>query len=223
MKGSLVLPTPQLERLTSRSSQRGAAVFVVVLIITMLSALGLFAVRSAALANSSAGGARQMTQVHYVTEYGVLLAAGELAGDARQNYADEMRSQSHAGDCGAASGASNATCFVMYTGGFEKRIQRASGRSTETALAADGLGTSSTPIEGVVRVEMTELRRKDDIRGMALTGLSAEGMPRYFTLTVTSSGQVRPAAQSGVRVAAAHAAAGLETSQAHLTVGPLAP
>jgi hypothetical protein len=195
-------------------------VFVVVLIITMLSALGLFAVRSAALANTTAGSNRQATQVHHVTEYGVVLAAGELGGAARQNYADEMRSPNHAGECSALSTVSNATCFTMYTAGFEKRVQAASGRAGEKVVEADGLGP--VPIEGVMRVEFTELRRKDDIRGMALTGLAAEGMPRYFTVTVTSTGQVRPEAVSG-NPAAAYAAAGIETSRAHLIVGPLAP
>ena len=51
----------------ARASERGAAVFVVVLVLTLLSALGLFAVRSATSTNLSAGYSRQMTQTHYMT------------------------------------------------------------------------------------------------------------------------------------------------------------
>lgn len=212
----------QRRRAQRRSAERGAAVFVVVLVITLLSALGLFAVRSAVAANASAGNTRQMTQVHYVTEYAVHLAAGELGGDARQNYADEMRAGTHTGECTALSSVSNPTCFAIHLQNFDKRVQ-AYDAANQTFLA-DGLGQANN--EAVVRVELTELRPKADVRGMALTGLQAEGMPRYFYVTVTASGQVRPQLSNPSdcnEVAAAHGSAGIETSRAHVVVGPLTP
>jgi len=48
-------------RTRQRGSERGAAVFMVVLLLTMLTGIGLFAVRSAVLSTSSSGHARQMT------------------------------------------------------------------------------------------------------------------------------------------------------------------
>ncbi|MBW2529167.1 MAG: hypothetical protein JRI23_33635 [Deltaproteobacteria bacterium] len=206
-------------RLARRGAERGAAVFVVVLIVTVLSALGLFAVRSAALANTTAGYSRQMTQSHYVTEYGVSLAAGELGGPARQNYAEEMRSGTHTG-CDSLSTVSNATCFQIHGLAFEKRID--SLQSGAVLILADGLGLAAN--EGAMLVELTELRPRPNMRGMALTGLGAEAMPRYHDVTVTATGQVRPQSTNPNQCdAISRQAAGVEMSRAHLIVGPLTP
>ena len=66
-----------------RTSERGAAVFVVVMVLSMLTAIGVFAIRAAAMANASSGYDRQNTQNHYVSEYGLYSAVTELSTGSR--------------------------------------------------------------------------------------------------------------------------------------------
>lgn len=69
---------PAISRAIRRKRERGAAIFVVVLLVTMLLGIGIFASRSASLATATSGHERQMTQAQYMAEYGALLARSEL-------------------------------------------------------------------------------------------------------------------------------------------------
>jgi hypothetical protein len=58
--------------------ERGAAVFIVVLVIVMLTAIGMFAANSATVSTTASGHTRQMTQTRYLTEYAVSLVLSYL-------------------------------------------------------------------------------------------------------------------------------------------------
>jgi hypothetical protein len=76
-----------------RRRERGAAVFIVVLIIAMLTAIGMFAATSASLSTTAAGHERLATQTQYLTEYGVNIALSELERNRGWNVTDAaMRS-----------------------------------------------------------------------------------------------------------------------------------
>lgn len=61
-----------------RAGERGAAVFIVVLVLAMLTGIGLFAARSAVLSTTATGHARQMTQAHYLAEYATNFVLADL-------------------------------------------------------------------------------------------------------------------------------------------------
>ncbi|WP_437319490.1 hypothetical protein [Sorangium sp. So ce385] len=67
-----------IARSRRRAHERGAAVFIVVLVITMLTAIGLFAVNVATLSTIATGHERRMTQTHYLTEYAMQLVIAEI-------------------------------------------------------------------------------------------------------------------------------------------------
>ncbi|WP_434046551.1 MULTISPECIES: hypothetical protein [Sorangium] len=67
-----------IARSLRRSRERGAAVFIVVLVITMLTAIGLFAAHAATLSTIASGHTRRMTQTHYLAEYAMQLALAEI-------------------------------------------------------------------------------------------------------------------------------------------------
>jgi hypothetical protein len=213
----------------ARASERGAAVFVVVLVITLLSALGLFAMRSATLTNLSAGYSRQMTQTHYMSEYAMSLITAELGGSARQNYADEMWSGNHSAKCVGGTTLKNPTCFPVFYTDIESRVQgynsandllEAAGGGSPTSITPGSLGPA--PLEGDFRAELADIHEAvPPIAGMDLTGSSAS--PRYYSITMTVTSQVRPqtAATRQECNAAARAAAGVEAARAHVVVGPL--
>ena len=66
----------QHRRPTSR--ERGASIFIVVLVITVLTAVGIFAARSASQVNVASGHARQAMQALYFAEMGTELGIGEV-------------------------------------------------------------------------------------------------------------------------------------------------
>jgi len=68
----------------------GAALFIVVLVITLLLGIGMFSARTAHLAINASGGARQAMQTHYVAEYGLLFAAAKLSNGGAQSYLKAM-------------------------------------------------------------------------------------------------------------------------------------
>src|SRR5690606_12066623 len=74
-------------------AQRGLTVYVVLLVIAMLSAVGIFASRSASLATAQSGHFRQMMQTHYVTELAVLTTIAAIETDT-PGYVSEMERHS---------------------------------------------------------------------------------------------------------------------------------
>lgn len=69
---------PAIGRRLPRSSERGAALLVVVLVVTLLSAVGLFAMHSASLVNSSSGFNRQASQTMFLAEFAARSAAAAI-------------------------------------------------------------------------------------------------------------------------------------------------
>lgn len=205
-----------------RRSQRGTAVFVVLLVIALLSALGLFAIRSASLVNQATGYNRQMTQVHYVTDYAVAMMVTDLTvrpGDIVRNITSGSQT-----DCAVHALVPNATCgrFAMpemqslvasFNNGFQV---------VEPAAppAAGSLGV--TPLEADMVTEVTDLRPAwPPVAGTALAGNVGSKLA-YYSVTLSSVGQVRPQAMNANQCDVVSAsAAGVEASRARMTVGPL--
>lgn len=65
-------------RFTTGSRDRGAAIFVVILVITILTAIGAFSARVAGLNQRLTGHARQAKQTSYLAEYVLSVAANEF-------------------------------------------------------------------------------------------------------------------------------------------------
>ena len=71
----MVKPTPALLRLRRHRNQRGMAVFLVVLVLTMVSAIGVFSMHSASLVDRATGFNRQNVQATAIVEFGMRGAA----------------------------------------------------------------------------------------------------------------------------------------------------
>lgn len=70
--------TLRLRLARARRKSRGAAVFLVVLVIAMLGAMGVFASRAAGLTEAAAGFERANVQTDMVVQHGMMLTAAEL-------------------------------------------------------------------------------------------------------------------------------------------------
>jgi hypothetical protein len=218
-----------------RSGERGAAVFVVVMALTMLTAIGVFAVRAASLANAASGYDRQNTQNHYVGEYGLLGAVTELSSTRRPAYVDKMSKGVE--QCSAAKGVTNTggsvPCYHLYANDVQKAVNdNFSGRplfeatSNSSGLVPGSLGAGA--LDGDFVVELTD----PGPVGMPVAGSDIGGTGpkfRYLQVTLTSTGQVRPTgtgacdgvSTSGGTVDVQGQVAGNETGRAFVVIGPL--
>ncbi|HKQ69074.1 MAG TPA: PilX N-terminal domain-containing pilus assembly protein [Polyangiaceae bacterium] len=203
--------------------ERGAAIFIVVMVLTMLTAIGVFAIRASGMAGAASGYDRQNTQNHYVGEYGLLGAVAELSTTRRSAYIGKMNGGNV---CVANKGVAGLPCFPLFAKQIEDTVSgNFSGRPLFEQSSADGgaalvpgsLGPA--PLTGDFLVEMTDPGQV----GLPVAGSDVGGGAvklRYLQITLTSVGQVRPAGSLACTPANA-GIAGNETSRAFVVVGPL--
>ena len=213
-------------RLARRASQRGAAAFVVVMVITMLTGIGVFAVRASSLAGAASGYERQNTQNHYVGEYGLLSAVTELSTTRRSAYVEKMSRGTET--CFANTGVSvpggKTPCYRLYANDIQKTVSsNFAGRplfepakTNTTPLVPGSLGP--TNLDGDFVVEMTD----PGPVGLPVAGTDVGGTGakfKYLQVTLTSVGQVRPSGDACTT--AASGVAGNETGRAFVVIGPM--
>lgn len=73
----------------TRRAERGAALFIVMMVITVVSAVGVFSVRKASLIDRAAGWARRASQTAYLSELGTRLVIADMA-DKQGFYHDRL-------------------------------------------------------------------------------------------------------------------------------------
>jgi len=232
-----------IQRARARRDQRGAAIFVVMLVIVMLTGIGVFASRSAILTTTTSGATRQMTQTHYVTEYALGLTMGELSSKRKQAYVLSMTKPPNGvatpgqNPCfkGLPSAPStdyvlNPTCYRFGYADLKQQVVSGGGLAAggdllePTIPNADpsqtipgSLGYAN--LEASFLVEMTDLApASPPVAGMDLASSSIQ----YYAVTLTATGQVRPKPSGNQQVDLGSAtAAGVDTLRSHVVVGPL--
>ncbi len=75
----------------TRRGERGAAVFIVVMVITLLTAVGVLAIRRASMTDAAVGYARQADQARYLADYTIRLGSYELGEGRGQFYVNQVR------------------------------------------------------------------------------------------------------------------------------------
>ncbi len=85
--------------LTSNRGERGAALFIVVLIVTLLTAIGTFAIHATSLAQLASGYSRREASAFYIGEFAMNTVASDVADDTRGNV--------NAGTVGLGAGVNN--------------------------------------------------------------------------------------------------------------------
>jgi hypothetical protein len=206
----------------ARRRQRGATAVIVFLVITMLMGIGMFAARSTTLSTSIAGSSRQLTQTRYITEYAIQNAAAALARDPKR-YVDQMTKYTAiAGDpkCFGFAAAPNSTCFPL---GF-KQLETEAG--VPLVVPADvpnkipgGLGPAS--VEADFNIDITDLApASPPIAGESLNADSPVKVG-YLSLTLTATGQLRPASSVANFQKTIAVSASVTTWRSHVVVGPM--
>lgn len=204
---------------TPRPRERGAAVFVVVLAITMLAAVGLFAAHSATLIDQAAGYNRLARQTQQLAEYGTLLASAELGSGTAQAYLDQMRTRTQG--CIANADLTSAPCFKFFYSELNTRTKA----MTNESLTKDPTGDIEDVVgngdaRGDFAVELTDAGPAGvPLAGSDLGGTSTNTLG-YVRVTATTFAQLRPAGVTTCNNAVA-TLTGEQAMRAHLIVGPI--
>ena len=202
-----------------RRAQRGAAVFVVVMAVTMLTAVGLFAAHSATLVDQAAGYDRLANQTQQLAEYATLASAAELGSGTAEAYVTMMQSGTQI--CSSNAGLTGVPCYLMTYGRLATRTKELSQESLiedQSGSVENVIGSGDT--QGDFYVELTEPKYVDvPVAGTDLSGTSGIAF-RYLRVTATSYANFRPAGATSCTNAVA-SISGQQSQRAHLIVGPI--
>jgi hypothetical protein len=185
--------------LKRHSDERGAALFVVVLVVTLLTAIGVFAMHATSLAQLSSGYSRRAAAAMYLAEMAANLRVATIADDGANFHARGKHLPPYdkvpPDDCREAAALkpllpvdTSAFCAAM-----DGPAAVAAANASNASLAADPegfFGTMSRPdspldqsVMGSIRVEAT-----DEVRApIPLDGNPLDGKVQQVTLTVTGT------------------------------------
>lgn len=177
-----------------RSNERGAAMFIVLMVIMILSAIGTFAISNARFEVQASGFMRQRAVSAEVTNFGAAAAMAEVS-TAPAAYTQRMRTSALTGEkCRANAGMAVTPpppCFHLYLLDIEFRtgttVEHLFQRPTGGLPGSLGLDQ----LAGGFTVELTE--PLDVIRPVAGAPIDGSpGTPKFLDVTLTSTGVVFP-------------------------------
>ena len=206
-----------------RENQRGAAVFIVVMVVTLLTAVGIFAARSASLVDVASGHGRHSLQTQYVSEYGAVLVSHELSTPAASLYME--RGSKGQDDCMATKDVNESVVGSPFCYSFQSAELQ--GRFDEQFFAAadSNIAGSLDPFDEATQgelgaqfvVDMTERIQVGNVRGADIS--SGDLAPAQVTLT--ARGFVSPPSLAGTQAQVCEeemSAGGIQEVRAHLTL-----
>ena len=177
-----------------RGTERGAALFVVVMVITLLTAVGIFAARSTSLVDAATGYGRQAAQTLALADYGAKLVASEL-GEGRATRVFQLMDQRDQ-YCPTYGTVSNQPCYAFDYSQLELRVQNNTktynvieyqSEATEGSLGPMFVDSSITSgIHGVLLVEIFDPFATANIKG------ESASKPSGREVTLNSIAQIRP-------------------------------
>ena len=166
-------------KLRRLQTQRGAAVFIVVMVLTLLTAVGIFAVRSASLADIAAGYDREAAQASLVAQYATITTAAYLATPAANTIISSMQPSLY---CQSNMNI-KAPCFKMGSGLLEASVLASNGEDLFETSSSSLNANGKTVADFVV--ELTDPARS----GQLVAGNTSS----QVQVTVTSIAQIQQA------------------------------
>jgi hypothetical protein len=220
-----LLAAKQTRARRTREGERGAAIFVVVLALTLVTGIGIWSMRTTSLVDQASGFARAATQGQYLAEMGLITTSSLLN---IQSYASEVN--------GIASGQSRPPddCQGTPAGTYCKVIEEVDVNEKTTLATPGTAGTGesvfaafnpltggsfgpvqgASPLVGRFRVEMTDAHN-------AVVAGSGVAASNYKHVVLTSTGYLRPALNPGAVTAGENMSAVQLSMRAHVVIGPL--
>lgn len=198
-------PIPRRRTRRPRRDERGVAVFVVLLVITLLGGIGVYASQAASQTIQSIGYTRQNAQNHYVAEYAMQAALMVLGMPGNCQYINQAGAT-----CDANANGTNTTCAHIVSSDVAT-LYNANGKNVFDAPTVTGgvmtapgslgpvLGSSNqVALLGSFDVQITDAApASGPYAGMPLNQIPGGGsnpavITGPFTVVLTASGTVQP-------------------------------
>jgi hypothetical protein len=213
-------PSSRLRR--ERAAERGTTLFVVVLVITMLTGIGLYTVHSAALLARASGNERQATQTEYLAQLGTYAALSQLS-IAPSAYIPQALSGTD--DCRMNLGLDTTTfqsppCLELSSSSYTLQTGHSMFDTDTFGTALDPKKTTPTPlVGGRFLTEVTDVSLTiGPVTGMDAVSRNAF---HYYEAKLTTIAVVQPAAAGAACVENVMQVAGQHMTRAHVLVGPV--
>ncbi len=182
-----------VSRAQRSSRERGAAVLIVMLAVTMLTAVGVFAAHRSAMVTGASGYDRQATQTRYLAEYAGTVTASELGDNRAGEYlrlAIDPRSdltETCSAHANTVSSLGRLPCYVLEPDDLQARVDaQIRGRKlleqADDSNAGSLSGPGSTDLQGLMRVELFDARALQ-----AAAGEDASGSNPFRPVEVVAS------------------------------------
>lgn len=211
--------SPALKRRLSRKSQRGTTVLIVVMVTTLVMAIGVFAVRNASQIDRAVGYSRQSAQTLALADLGANAAIAEFGANKASLLVAQMENQPE--PCVSNAGFAG-TCYRLFKSDLEASIQKPLLASTVKGSETGSFGPLASSF-GDVFVEITD--KGPTGRPVAGTDIGGVGTALKFAkVTLTTTGQIRPLAAGGdddVCNDSIAAVASKKVTRARVVVGPI--
>jgi hypothetical protein len=180
-----------------RSSERGAAMFIVLMVILILSAIGTFALSNARYELQTSGFTRQRSVSLEMASLGNAVAMSEVAANPVA-YRDKIRATSSMASperCTSLAGLSGLVppppCYHLYPQDVEARLGLATDHLIRPTTAGNPGSFGMSAMSGGFVVELTDpMDVVRPIPGAPIDG--SPGTPQFLDFTVTSTGLVFP-------------------------------
>ena len=203
-----------------RKAERGTALFVVVLAITMLTGIGLYAVHSSSLLARAAGNEREALETAYIAQLGTLATLSELATAPGAYIPFAINAHD---DCRMNAGL-DPTKFLPPPC-MEKSSNKFALTTGKTMFDADSFGTAIDPATGTYAISGRFLTETTDIAvaGGPVAGMDAVSRNafRYYEAKLTTIAQLQPAAANAACVQNVMQVAGQHITRAQVLLGPV--
>lgn len=205
-------------RVSWRASERGAAIFMVLLVIAVLTSLGLFAGHVAGLNQRISGYGWQSTLSEYAADMGTLAVASELSTEAASGYMQMVFAGEE--DCTANQYLDETVgtlpCYRLTKADIQRRL--AGEGEAQSLFDATATAVGGQYLTGDFVIELTDPGPSTrPIPGMDQGGTGPRF--RYMQLTLTGIGRIRPVSGQNEEVVSSTAA--IRSNRAVVQVGPL--
>lgn len=223
----------------AHAKERGNALFIVVMVITLMTAVGMYSMRAASLAEQASGFNRMGVQSSYVSEFAARSVMAELQGKEQHYFryiaagTDDCRANR---ELKALVAPSRPACYRLESKELWARFDAAFPGNLGSSESPQLFGElSRADTEAAFIVEMTDLAR---VGGPVVGEDVAMDHFKYMQVLMTATAQVRPslAADEGEEDDEAEedeesagpvcndslsATSGLQSLRAQITFGPV--
>lgn len=199
------------------ASERGATLFVVVLVITLLTGIGLFTVHSSALLARAAGNERAALQTTYLAELGTLTALSAIGSDP-QAYIDLANEKKE--DCRSTLGVNTS----LY--GVQKCIEMPDTKMVPpTGATLWGTDSFGTAIDASTGAYATTGKLDTETSDIEDTREIIPGFPpdkyTFMKAKITTTATLQPVEAATACVENVMQTAGQHMTRAHVKIGPV--